>query len=278
MAAHAHTHQTLLGTDPRTLIEQFLRECSAVGVADVNVIRRIAQQTIVHLRGTPISREVTELEQALQLRWYDSLAAGKADYGVYATDYYLGEMWACWSVYSRKYLTGILQPKSLPPYGILGHLGTVRRVVDLGCGIGFTTAALREIFPHADVGATNLNGTAQAEVARRMAKQFGFRLSETVEAFKGPTDLVFASEYFEHIESPLDHLEEVLTTLTPRTLLVANSFGTRAIGHFNHYLVAGQPMPGHALSRMFNAALRHHGYRKMKTAMWNQRPAYWVRQ
>lgn len=273
----AAAHQLLLTTDPRVLIEQFLNECADVGVKDIAGIRRIAIQTIAHLRGSPQARSVTEQEQELQQRWYDALTAGTIDWSVYATDYYLAEMWACWTVYSRKYLMQMSVPKVLPPHGLVSHLGQVNRIVDLGCGIGFTTAALHQMFPMADVWATNLGGAAQTEVARRMGLRFRFHIVEQVKEIAMPADLVFASEYFEHIPAPLDHLREVLDTLRPRALLIANSFGTLAIGHFHRYQIDGQPVSGVLVSKLFNAMLRQRGYVKVKTKMWNQRPAYWVR-
>jgi SAM-dependent methyltransferase len=271
---------TLLTADPARLFASFLAECSAVGVnaTDVEVLRYIALHTIAHLRGSDTARAITATEQKLQNRWYASLAAGKPDYGVYATDYYVAEMWACWMVYSRKYLAGLAKPNMLPPHGIRADLGAVRCVVDLGCGVGLTTAALTQLFPKADVIATNLGGTTQAAIAMRLAKMYHFRVVETVREILQPVDLIFASEYFEHIPDPLDHLADVLQRLQPRAMLVANSFNTRAIGHFNYYRVNGHLAKAEALSRLFNALLRERGYRKVKTKMWNQRPAYWKRE
>ena len=67
----------------------------------------------------------------------------------------------------------------------------------------------------------------------------------------------------------------MLDALHPRALLIANTFGTRSIGHFHRYTIAGQGVAGTLASRLFNAHLRHRGYTKVKTGMWNQRPAYW---
>ena len=265
----------LVTTDPAVIFERFLEECAAVGVANTQVIRRIALQTIGHLRGTAADRGRTEAEQILQNRWYHSLQQGKPDWTVYQTDYYLAEMWACWIVYSRKYLNALYSARSLPPHGLLRDFGPVRRVADLGCGIGFTSASLKQMFPQASVTATNLGGTAQTAVAKRLGKRFGFEIVEEVCDISAPVDLVFASEYFEHIPNPVEHLDVVLRTLRPRCLLIANSFGTRAIGHFETYDVNGRQWDGKMTSKLFNQWLRSKAYRKVPTKMWNQRPAYW---
>lgn len=268
---------TILGTDPRQLISQFLRECSESGVSDIETIRRIALQTIAHLRGSPEQRNITEAEQQLQMRWYASLQGQEPDWSVYATDYYLAEMWACWTVYSRKYLIEIQKPGSLPPRGVYSDLQPVHHIVDLGCGIGFTSAALKQMFPRARVTATNLGDTAQAVIARRLGERFGFTVVRTVQEIRFDADLVFASEYFEHIPSPVEHLNEIVAALKPRTFLIANSFGTRAIGHFDAYQVDGRRLGSELLSKRFNNSLRSHGYTKVKTRLWNGRPAYWRR-
>lgn len=274
--AYGRVVPNLITANPKILISRFLQECSRAGVTDVETIARIAVQTIAHLHGTDSSRRETETAQELQKRWYASLSSGRPDWSVYATDYYLAEMWACWTVYSRKYLAGLISPKSLPPNGILADLGQVRRVVDVGCGIAFTTAALKQIFPMAEVIGTNLSGTAQMTIAESLGRQFGFSLVNTVDQISAPTDLVLASEYFEHIPAPVEHLREMVAALKPRAFLIANAFGTRAIGHFEVYSVNGQNVPAfREIGRIFNGTLRELGYQKVNTKLWNQRPTYW---
>lgn len=255
-------------------LDEFLAETLEVGAKDTSKIRGIALATIKYLHGNDSERALMRTTQELEARWYASLkGGGEPDWAVYETDEYLAEMWACWTVYSRKYLTAIRGPKSLPPLGVEADIGAVSRVVDLGCGIGLTTALLKLRYPAADVVGTNLDNTQQMRLATRLSERFGFRTASKLEP--GDTDLVFASEFFEHVPAPIDYLREVLDTLSPRAMLIANSFTALAIGHFPSYLVDGRRLDGAATSKLFNTELKRHGYEKAKTKLWNGRPAYW---
>lgn len=259
---------------PGVLLSWFLRECGECGL-DVGSIGRIASTTAAYLSGNADAREQMAPAQALESRRYAALEAGTVDWSVYESDWYLGELWACWSVYSRKYLSAITVPTSLPPYGVVADIGTVDRVLDLGCGIGVTTVALRSIFPDAHLVATNLEGTIQTRIAKRFGERFGFDVLPVVPRLK--TDLVFASEYFEHVPAPLAHLREVVAATEARAFLIANSFNTRAIGHFLNYEVDGESLSGDVTARRFNDEMRKLGYEKVKTKLWNNRPSYWRR-
>jgi len=50
-----------------------------------------------------------------------------------------------------------------------------------------------------------------------------------------------------------------------------------AIGHFNTYKYLTETYSGKDMSLLFNSTMRKHGYEKVKTACWNNRPAYWRR-
>lgn len=200
---------------------------------------------------------------SIEHRWYASLAAGEPDWSIYADDEYLAEAWVCWVGYSRPYLRQIVSLGLMPS-----------TVVDLGCGVGLTTAALTQMYPGAAVTGTNLGETPQARVAAQLATEHGFAVD--VQGLPpGPTDLVFASEYFEHFENPVAHLVDVLTCTQPRVLVVANAFGGRAAGHFHRYHVSGRAVPGHVASRLFGKTLTRWGMRKRVTGFWNNRPAVW---
>lgn len=253
----------------------FLRECEAQE-CDVALIEQVATETIQYLRSPALARAEMRPNQALEQRWYASLAAGSPDWSVYDSDLYLADLWACWVVYSRGRLIAIQRPRSLPPSGVLGDIGVVGRVVDLGCGTGYTTSAWSELYPKADVVGTNLEGV-QMRLARVRGDIFGFRVASDVRQIEAPADIVFASEYFEHFLRPLDHLTEVLDALHPRTLLIANAFGARSIGHFDQYEVGDDLVDGQTTSRRFNNELRRRGYVKVEATLWNSRPSYWRR-
>lgn len=266
----------LLSENPRVGLGKLLHLLQGVGGVDVTAVGYSAQAALASITVksddlVPVAVEVRKLEA----RWYKSLAEGTPDYSVYGSAYYLAELWACWIIYSRKYLRALTPPQSLPPDGIAAFLRPVYRVLDLGCGFGYTAVGFKELFPDAQVIGTNLPGTVQFAVAQKLAERFGFLLAADVHAYPGAVDLVFASEYFEHILAPLDHLREVVTSVSPRFLLVANAFGATAIGHFLSYKVGGDLVPAERMSTLFGEEMKRLGYGKVKTKLWNNRPTLW---
>lgn len=229
----------------------FLDYCQQAG-ADVAVVRRS-----------------DESREALRKRWYASLHTGSPDYGIYDTDEYLAEAWHCWRTYSSRYL------KLIRRSGLSARLRP-RVVVDLGCGIGWSTAVLAKMFPDAAVIGTNLLTSTQTKVARLIAQDqaIAFDIVEDPAAI-GHADLVFASEYFEHFPAPIDHLRDIEAALTPAVLLTASTFTQPSAGHFDSYQVDTVAIRGTGISRRFNAELRSIGYTRMPITFWNDRPACW---
>lgn len=212
----------------------------------------------------PVLREF----DAMEARWYASIAAGAPDWSVYAEPLYFCDIWYCWKTYSQKYLRQI---------GSLGIAETlfesgINSVLDLGCGIGYSTRALKALFPV--VAGTNLADTPQFAMAAEIGAEAGFEVVTTPRA----ADLVFASEYFEHFERPAEHLREIIEIVAPRALLIANTFTSPSIGHFPAYRDGTNTLRGVEMSKAFNATLRAAGYVQQKTKMWNQRPALWRRE
>lgn len=266
-------------------LTSYIALLTVLGIPDPEQIRRVAQQSVRFLQTSPQDRDQarTAPGQLLRLerRWYDSLEnGGLPDYGVYHEPLYLAEAWACWAVYSRRYLTGLAAAGSLNGQcSIRDSLNPVRRIVDLGCGIGLSTMALSVLFPEATVYGTNLDGTPQSKVARAVlqGEPRCQLLKRTQDVPPGPVDVVFASEYFEHFPRPVQHLtDDVLTVLQPRALLIANTFAQPAIGHFPTYDIDGHICPGHSMPRLFNAALHRAGYNPVPTRLWNRRPQLWI--
>lgn len=214
----------------------------------------------------------------LEVQWYRSLReSGKADYAVYADHRYLGELWACWSIYSRKYLLDIQKRGSLPATTVLDAVRGRGAVVDLGNGIGMTTAALKQMLPESTVYGTNLRNTSQWTVSKVLQDRFGFQMVENLNDIKRPVGLVFASEYFEHFDEPIAHLEHVVGALNPHSLLLANAFSADAIGHFDLYTHHGSCLGKKGVGRAFNKRLGELGYTKAPTRLWNNRPSLWMR-
>jgi 2-polyprenyl-3-methyl-5-hydroxy-6-metoxy-1,4-benzoquinol methylase len=214
--------------------------------------------------------DVTEISLALTIsaplnnleaRWYESLDLDAPDYGIYMTDTMLADLWVCWQTYSRRYLQCV-RKLGLDP----------RRIVDVGCGLGYSSGSLKMMFPRAEVFATNMPKTPHWTFAHHMSEEFDFKLLPLEEI--GTADLVFASEYFEHHQEPLQHLDDVLE-LQPEALVIANTFTQRSLGHFNRYIVGEHLLDGRKTSREFNDGLRIRGYTKIPTLFWNDRPTFW---
>lgn len=211
----------------------------------------------------------------LEKCWYASLEKGAPDYSVYSHPTYLGDIWTCWCLYSRNSILSLKNPKSLVSRAVTDELAKFDSITDLGCGFGFTTLALKEVLPNLRVNATNLETSYQFKLAKKNFEGKDIALfGDTSQV--GQTDIVFASEYFEHFERPIEHLVEVLK-MSPKVLILANTFKGTAIGHFNTYKDGKDSIPNSQMARKFNAFLRSQGFKKMTTKIWNQRPALWVR-
>jgi SAM-dependent methyltransferase len=264
----------ILNDTPGKSVVEYLAACKKYTGESVDRMRVVIADYIKHHQGKQLS-DSDSIQPLLDLekKWYKSLGSARPDYSVYADPYYFVEVWACWVTYSRKYLRNICSSGSLGSGSIKDDLCPVNSIMDLGCGPGYTTLALKQIFPDADVYGSNIRGTSQFKMAAALGKCNNFHIVGTYKNHS--VDLVFASEYFEHIQNPVSHLIDVLKSCEPKYLLIANTFTSPAIGHFYSYTHDGGWYTGKQISSMFNEALKYYGYRKIKTGCWNGRPAYW---
>lgn len=206
------------------------------------------------------------LTKELQEKWYSSVNSGAPDFSVYDDIYYLCDTWACWKIYSRNYLRSLLIS---PAFAELSH---VKSIIDVGCGIGYTTNALTEMFPDADVFCTNLENTMQWD----LCKHYGLNIFNDSKVL-GITDMIVAFEYFEHFQDPISHLRYLVETNNPEFFLIANSFGTTSVGHFIEQDYKGSKAPSKRFGRLFNKELRELGYIRIKTGIFNDKPSLWKR-
>ena len=275
----------ILDEKPNVLLDKFLQSYSEVHEFDKQKALRLIQEAIHHYR-TQWSENSNQGQ--LEKRWYESLNNDDCDdqsyltepaYDVYDDDYYFTDLWACWHMYSRPYLRSLskINPQ-VPTQSILDMLENVKSVVDLGCGIGYTTAALKQLFPKARVYGTNLQDTKLYEFCEKMSQDFDFELVTSPEKISGGADFVFASEYFEHIRFVIEHLSEILEFLKPKFLYIANAFNTISVGHFEWYRQSNNPLlvtHQSKISGEFNGLLRERGYKMIRTKNWNHRPLLW---
>jgi len=224
-----------------------------------------------HLKNLPINAKA----KLLQDRWYKSILS-TPDYSVYSDQYYICDIWLCWKTYSRTALLALKNPKSLMTMSVIDFLKTPSVILDLGCGFGYTTAGLKEFFPNSKVIGTNIKQSFQYRVAERIGIERGFTVTDDISSV-GKVDVIFASEYFEHIINPIEHLYNVLKNTNPKYLIIANGFSGTAIGHFNYYNHMNNKYSNKQMSVMFNKSLKMLGYEKIKTKVWNNRPALWMK-
>lgn len=208
----------------------------------------------------------------LETRWYNSLKNGNPDYSIYDSQDYVYEVINCWENYSKSYLL------KLEEKGIIKNInknGNINTVVDLGCGVGYTTGYIALYFPTAKIYGTNIASSAQFKAAVRLGQDDIFKMVETPAEVGTTADVVFAFEYFEHFSRPIEHLEYVLDILSPKHFIIANSFNSISTGHFPNYLVDDKEITPISTSRKFNNKMREKGYKKIETDLWNDRPTYW---
>lgn len=235
---------------------------------------QLTEQALQYYRQTIEGRSAFRPQQEIENRWYASLAAGKPDYSIYADPYMLVEVWACWVLYSRGYIRQLDAPGKTQFGSLRAALGQINSIGDLGCGCAYTTAAWKESYPFASVFGTQYPSSAQFRIATKMGQDHGFKIIERMDRH---VDLLFASEYFEHWESPVEHLREVVQASTPKAMIIANAFGAKSVGHFDVYLDGGKPFLPKEISKKFNDQLREFGFEALKTKFWNNRPSVWIR-
>ena len=248
-------------------LDQFIDRCRAAGATQPDLIRQLASD-----KNIGNSSAVTELRQ----RWYRSLQKNDPDYSVYSAEEFLAETWFCWTHYSKKYLRALGTVEAVHGHSVFADLGTVDVILDLGCGVGLTTALLKIVFPEARVIGTNFPGSIQTRVAEGFARDLGFEILPESPDLES-VGLVFASEYFEHIINPVEHLRDLVKRTNPGAFVIANAFNTESVGHFLEYIDGIHVIPQTDISKLFNTGLRQAGYQKIKTPFWNQRPTYWKR-
>ena len=268
---------------PRDALWFFLKDyCTLMKVSEERALSLIKQGLDFHRADKRTKKYNPFLYpvylKSLENNWYDSLKTGVPNYEIYNDDYYFTDMWICWISYSRNYLRSFVKSNGVGQgFSVYETFNGVQSVLDLGCGIGYTTSALTEIYPDAQVIGTNLPETKQFQYCQHRAKKYGFNIVPDIHAVGQSIDLVVASEYFEHLENPIEHVEEVIEKLTPKYFYIANSFNTHSLGHFDDYKYQNETYSQGVISKGFNSFLMSQGYKKLKTNIWNNKPTVWVK-
>jgi 2-polyprenyl-3-methyl-5-hydroxy-6-metoxy-1,4-benzoquinol methylase len=247
----------------KDLIE-FINLCKSLNIEfDENKFIGIVINTLKYLNGDTDARNELRLMQDLENDWYAKLNNNIVDFSVYDNVYYLADTWVCWKKYSREYINRI--KKHINFYDI-------KTIADLGCGIGYSSVALKQEY-NCKVFGTNIKNTNQYKICEKISFENDFILTENIDEI-GNVDILFASEYFEHFERPVEHLLECIYKLKPKHILFANTFNAKSIGHFNLYKHFNIDYNGRSISKLFTKTLNENNYKKIITKCWNSRPTY----
>jgi SAM-dependent methyltransferase len=213
----------------------------------------------------------------LQETWYKSLDDYEPNYSVYSDKYYFIDLMACYWIYSKNYIVNlnkrVFDSKTKT---INEKFNNIKSILDLGCGLGYTTNDLIKLFPNSKVYCSNIENTPQWYHCIEVLDDNVTLINENT-LINEHIDLIFASEFFEHLKEPLTYLQKIIELNTPNILIIANSFNTKSIGHFYTYDVNGCPVDQAIMSKLFNGRLKNLGYKKEKTSIWNDKPSIWVK-
>lgn len=263
---------SLLEAKPNELLNVFLNSYNDIFTIDIEKSRELISIGRKLYNDAPYQKYLVK-------NWYESLKTSQPAFHLYDDDNYFIDLWICWAEYSRNYLRSIYKNNSLTKdTSILSILKNINTIVDLGCGLGLTTASLKQIFPQSKVYGTNLKSTKQYKFCEFFSKEYNFSIVEGIEDLP-QIDFLFASEYFEHIYDCLDEISKCVKLLKPKYLYIANSFNTVSYGHFQFYkdLNCCGVVDQKDISKKFNKTLKELGYRKIKTNLWNNKPTLWMR-
>lgn len=239
-------------------LREYLTEANKLISFDIEELMNVSKKYFKYFKDNSVENPLAKLQD----RWYS-----QTDYTVYDDPYYLIELWLCWKIYSRRYI------RDFKKINFLGDKN-ITSVVDLGCGMGYTTLGLKDLYPNASIYGTNYQESFQYV----LAQNFGLdeiSILPDVHSINDNIDLVFASEYFEHIERPVEHLVEIIDTVHPTYIITANSFNTDAIGHFKIFKHGNMQIPRDEISKIFAKTIKSYGYNQIKTKFWNNRPTVW---
>jgi hypothetical protein len=252
-----------------TSLDKYLLRCQVCGVQNAESLRSKVADTLKYLKSG--DRKSLREGQSLEQLWYASLIRNTEPWwNVYRDTDYLAELWACWIVYSKRYVN-LIEKKIMS----ICDLSGIESVVDLGCGIGYSTAALKQLFPAASVYGLEQSNTPQFRICQSVAVDYDFQVVSRIDEISDHNGLIFASEFFEHVRDPLAYLVDVVSAIKPKCLIIANAFGALAVGHFDTYRIDEKWIRNSKVARLFNMKLQSLGYMRHAIKLWNNRPNVW---
>lgn len=258
---------------------EFLTLYRRVAEFDVDDYYEKALDIVKYYDGKAKSNDIIN---RLETDWYRSLRErGMPEYRIYDAKIFVLDLWACWKLYSRQYIRNMVTSKNeINGERIYDYFNRrVKNVVDVGCGIGYTSVALSQVF-NCGVYATNIRDGVQWKFCKLLFKdhrRIGIadnikKVATHIKKYDRKIDMVFASEYFEHFADPIDHATIIVNSVKPKFIVMANTFGPDAIGHFDTYPVGDKKVEGRLFGTHFNNHLRSMDYEALETGFYNNRP------
>lgn len=269
---------SILTKKPTELQSEFLQDYSSLFGVNIESSNQMIKDVFRYYKQHDIESISSELEK----KWYESLERNSPYYSVYEDKNYYVDVWCCFAMYSRNYIKSLQRKGTLKDrYNLEESISDVinknsKSVIDLGCGLGYSAAGLKEIFPNQEIFGFNIKGSDQYKFNEFVGNKYHFKMVDDYSKV-GNIDTIFASEYFEHFERPIEHLEDIVKNLQPKYLLIANSFNTNSIGHFHEYKNNNEIIHESKISRRWNKELENMGYKKLHSKIFNSKPSLFVR-
>lgn len=187
-------------------------------------------------------------------------------------EYLLGAV-SCYFDYSSSVLN-VLSHK-------LDCFNNVHSILDVAAGCGFTTLHLLKLFPNTILYYNNLKDSLQWSFAKSFLKQDNVKFVDenNVMNLDANIDMIFACDFYEHIETPVAHVKSLLSNLKPKFFIVANAFRLQHPDHLERFLVENIPISNTKIGRVFNDKIRELDYKMddVTKSFWNRRPTVWRR-
>jgi SAM-dependent methyltransferase len=164
--------------------------------------------------------------------------------------------WAAWADHAELEGEVLLRFVTGAAAMIAEHVGSVRRILDIGSGPGVGTAELARCFPGAEVVAVDASPAMLERVGARAARlgvadRVGTHAAELPGGLAGlaPADVVWASMSLHHVGDEVAALRAMGAALAPGGLLALVEFADDPVRVLPDELDVGEPGLGERLER-----------------------------
>lgn len=127
-----------------------------------------------------------------------------------------------------------------------------RRLLEIGCGTGYYTAILRQVFPEARITAVDLAPEALVQAKNRLGTQnnISWQLGDGETEFWGEFDLITANSVFQWFTDPAAALLRLQAQLLPGGYLAFTAFGPATFQELAASLTAAAQITGRPPRRL----------------------------